>query len=202
MAVTDLHNLFAILAIIAAGGVVLMVLARIIPSVVSVRFLHVLYKLQLPLAALVATTASLGSLYMSEYGNHWLPCRFCWFQRIFMYSLAVILILATIRRDRGVRWYAVALATIGLLVSTWHNLLERGVVTESKACAASVPCANPYFVSFGHFDANARPAGFPSITLAVMAFCGFAAILALLLLPEPLEAESPEDGENGEPKAG
>jgi len=151
----------------------------------------------LPLAALVATTASLGSLYMSEYGNHWQPCRFCWFQRIFMYSCSVVLIVAAVRRDRGAKWYAVPLATIGLLVSAWHNLLERGFVSESKECAAAVPCANPYYVSFGHIDPNTlRPAGFPSITLAVMALCAFAAIIALLLLPEPLEA-----GENGEPSA-
>lgn len=203
MSVTELHDVDAILAMIAAGGVVLMILARLIPSVSSVRFLDGLYKWQLPLAALVATTASLGSLYFSEYGNHWQPCRFCWFQRIFMYSAAVILILAAIRRDRGVRWYAVALATIGLLVSLWHNLLERGVVEESKECAATVPCATPYLISFGHRDPTTlRPTGFPSITLAVMAFCGFAAILALLLLPEPLEPATMEEQQDGEPAAG
>ncbi len=197
MTVTALHDFFAVLAIVAAAGVVLLVLARFIPAVPAVRFSDAIWKLQLPLAALVATTASLGSLYMSEYGNYWQPCRFCWFQRIFMYSCAVILIVASIRRDRGVKWYAVPLATIGLLVSLWHNLLERGFVEESKECIAAVPCANPYYVSFGHIDPNTlRPAGFPSITLAVMAFCAFAAILALLLLPEPLEA-----GENGESSA-
>jgi disulfide bond formation protein DsbB len=199
MTVTQLHNFFAVLALVAIGGAVLMLVARVVPSVASVRFLGALHKVQLPLAALVATTASLGSLYMSEYGNHWKPCRFCWFQRIFMYSLAVVLIMSAIRRDRGVKWYAVPLAAIGILLSTWHNLLERGVVTESAACSADVPCANPYYVSFGHYNSLARPAGFPSVTLAVMAFCGFAAILALLLLPEHLDLT--EDESNGEPAA-
>jgi disulfide bond formation protein DsbB len=113
-----------------------------------------------------------------------------------MYSAAVLLVVAAIRRDRGVKWYVVPLATIGIAISTWHNLLERNVVKESAECKASVPCANPYMISFGHFNSDARPAGFPSITLAVMAFCGFAAILALLLLPEPLEVE-----QHGEPSA-
>ena len=54
---------------------------------------------ELPLAALVPTVAALGSLYFSEYGNLWQPCRFCWFQRIFMYSSAVVLLLAAVRRE-------------------------------------------------------------------------------------------------------
>ncbi|MEN9644529.1 MAG: hypothetical protein RL238_1198 [Actinomycetota bacterium] len=195
MSVTAVHDFFAVLAIVAIFGVVALVIARLFPSVPTVRFSDAVHKVQLPLAALVASTATLGSLWFSEFGNHWAPCRFCWYQRVFMYPLAVILIIAAVRRDRGVKWYAAPLASIGLLVSIWHNLLERGFVSESKECAATVPCANPYYVSFGHIDPDTlRPAGFPSITLTVMAFCGFAAILALLLLPEPLEAE--EDGES------
>ena len=201
MTVTQLHNFFAVLALVAIGGAVLMLLARLIPSVASVRFLDALHKVQLPLAALVATTASLGSLYMSEYGNRWTPCRFCWFQRIFMYSSAVVLIMAAIRRDRGVKWYAVPLASIGILLSGYHILLERGVITEATACdATGVKCTVPYFISFGHRDPNTLgPAGFPAVTLAVMAFCGFAAIVALLLLPEHLDLT--EDESHGEPAA-
>lgn len=197
MSVTTLHDIFAVMAMIALAGVVLMVVARLVPSVAAVQVSDRLHRLQLPLAALVACTAALGSLWFSEYGNHWTPCRFCWFQRIFMYSLGLILLVAAIRRDRGIRPYAVTLATGGLLVAIWHNLLERGVVHESPVCLASVPCANPYYVSFGHINPDTLgPAGFPSITLTVMAFSAFAAILALLLLPEPLEVE-----DHGEPSA-
>jgi disulfide bond formation protein DsbB len=146
---------------------------------------------------------------MSEYGNHWAPCRFCWFQRIFMYSSAVVLIMAAIRRDRGVKWYAVPLASIGILLSGYHILLEHRVVEESVACSSTTSCANPYYVSFGKlgFDNNGvfRWSGLP-ITLAVMAFCGFAAILALLLLPEHLDLDTPVEltervDSNGEPAA-
>ncbi|HNJ98264.1 MAG TPA: disulfide bond formation protein B [Ilumatobacteraceae bacterium] len=197
MSPTAVHDVGALLALIALGGVVLMIAARIIPSVAAVRFLHVLHDMQLQLAALVATTATLGSFYFSEFGAHWVPCRFCWFQRVFMYSLAVVLIVAAVRRDRGARWYAGVLATIGLLISLWHNLLERGVVEESAVCSTTVPCATPWYMSFGHYNDMGRPAGFPSVTLAVMAFCGFAAILALLFIPESLE-----DDPNGEPAEG
>ena len=60
------------------------------------------------IAFLVAAVAMAGSLYFSEVANY-MPCRLCWFQRIAMYPLAVILLVAAIRGDRGVRWYAVPL---------------------------------------------------------------------------------------------
>ena len=191
--VTTLHDIAAVLAIIAIVGAVLMVAARVIPSVVSVRFLDAIHRVQLPLAALVAITATSGSLFFSESGEHWTPCRWCWFQRIFMYSLAVILLVATVRRDRNVKWFAVPLAIIGICASTWHILIEHRVVEESAACFNVQSCANPWRVSFGTLDFSTGTlvtSGMP-ITLAVMAFCGFAAILALLLTPESLAPEAP-----------
>ena len=53
-------------------------------------------------------TAMVGSLYLSE-GAHLPPCRLCWYQRIAMYSLAVILVVAVVRRDWNVRPYALTL---------------------------------------------------------------------------------------------
>ncbi len=193
MSAQALHDFAAVLAIIAIVGVVAMVLARVIPSVATVRFLDVLHRWQLWLVAVVAATATVGSLTFSEHFG-WIPCRFCWYQRTMMFPLAVILIIAAIRRDRAIKWYATALATIGLALSTYHILIERGVIGESKECLATSPCGVPNLISFGGRDEiTLRPTGFPAITLAVMAFCAFAAILALLFLPEALEAE--EDGE-------
>jgi len=196
MSAQTAHDIFAVMAIIALLGAVSLVAARLIPSVASVRYLDSVHRWQLHLAALVATVTTLGSLWFSE-SQGWLPCRFCWYQRVCMFPLAVILIVAILRKDRSVKWYVTPLAVIGILVSVWHNLLERGLVSESKECAASVPCAIPNLISFGGRDqVTLQPTGFPSITLTVMAFCAFAAILALVLLPEPLEAH-----EDGEPSA-
>lgn len=194
MSAQTAHDIFAVMAIIALLGAVALVVAKLVPSVPTVQFLDLVHRWQLHLAALVATVTTLGSLWFSEWQG-WLPCRFCWYQRVCMFPLAVILIVAVLRKDRAVKWYVTPLAVIGILVSIWHNLLERGLVSESKECAASVPCAIPNLVSFGGRDeVSLQPTGFPSITLTVMAFCAFAAILALVLLPEPLEAH--EDGES------
>ena len=192
-AISTLHDVEAALAIVALIGAVLMVAARLIPTVIGVRFLDALYRVQLPLAALVAVTAMSGSLFFSEFNEQWIPCRWCWFQRIFMFSLAIILTVAAIRRERNVKWFAVPLAAIGICVSFWHILIEHRVVEESQACLSVQSCAAPWRVSFGTLAFNDDgvfvTSGFP-VTLAVMAFSGFAAILALLLCPEPLELDS------------
>jgi len=208
-AISTLHDVEAALAIVALIGVVLMVAARLIPTVIGVRFLDALYKVQLPLAAMVAVTAMSGSLFFSEFNEQWIPCRWCWFQRIFMFSLAIILTVAAIRRDRNVKWFAVPLAAIGICASFWHILIEHRLVEESAACFSVQSCASPWRVSFGELDFSSGTlitSGIP-ITLAVMAFSGFAAILALLLTPEPLDGEPlttelVEANEDGQSSAG
>ena len=65
-----------------------------------------------------------GSLYFSEVA-HFVPCRLCWYQRIAMYPLVLLLGIATLRRDVGIRLYAIPLAAIGAAVSIYHVQLER-----------------------------------------------------------------------------
>lgn len=198
MSPQTLHDIFAVMAIIALLGALSMVAAKLIPAVPCVRYLDALHRVQLELAAVVAVTATAGSLWFSEV-EEWLPCKFCWLQRIFMFSSAVVLTVAALRRDRGIKWYAGPLATIGILLSSWQLLLEHGVVEDSKQCAATVPCAIPNLISFGGRDSMSNgPSSWFSVTLAVMAFSAFAAILALLFLPEPLSTDTPEAEEDGE----
>ncbi len=120
------------------------------------------------IAFLVAAGATLGSLYFSEVANY-VPCRLCWYQRIAMYPLTVILLVAAIRRDRGVRWYAIPLAGVGACVSIYHYLVEWHPQLEGDACDPTNPCSLVWFREFGF------------VTLALMALCGFVAIIALLL---------------------
>ncbi|MFZ9482176.1 MAG: hypothetical protein ACO3AV_04710, partial [Ilumatobacteraceae bacterium] len=76
MSVTQLHDVLAVLAIVALLGSVVMLIARLVPSGAGVLFLDRLHSVHLWLAAAVPTVASLGSLYFSEAGNNWTPCRF------------------------------------------------------------------------------------------------------------------------------
>jgi disulfide bond formation protein DsbB len=123
--------------------------------------------LELWLAFSIATTATLGSLYLSEVA-HLIPCTYCWYQRIAMYPLVVILGLAAWRKDHGIRVYAVVLAGIGATISIYHRVIQAVPGLGGGACSSGAPCTAAYFTLFGF------------VTIPYMAFSAFALILAVL----------------------
>ena len=162
---------FSLLAIVAgAGAIGLLVLRLLAPRS---ELLVAIDGSALWIAFLVAATATAGSLYFSEVADY-VPCRLCWFQRIAMYPLAVILLVAAIRRDRSVRWYAGPLAAIGAAISTYHYVIEWRPKLEGGVCGVGPSCSALWF----------RELGF--VTLALMALCGFLAIL-ILIVPRPAQ---------------
>ncbi len=100
-------------------------------------------------AALLATAATLGSLYLSEIA-HLEPCRWCWFQRIAMYPLALVLIVGLLFRDRTVYRYGLPMCVAGAAMSTWHYLLQHFPDLEGAAtCSITSPCTVRYAWEFG-----------------------------------------------------
>jgi disulfide bond formation protein DsbB len=120
------------------------------------------------LASGVAIAAMFGSLYLSEIVRL-IPCKLCWYQRIAMYPIAIMLPIAAWRRDNGIRLYAAVLALIGLGVAIWHRLMQAFPNLDSGACAAvGPPCSAPYIKEFGF------------VTIPYMALSAFILILVLL----------------------
>jgi disulfide bond formation protein DsbB len=118
----------------------------------------------------LAPIATIGSLYFSEVAG-FVPCRLCWFQRIAMYPLAPILLVAAVRRDRLVGWYVIPLAVTGAGVAGYHSLIEWRPSLEGGACSAFGPsCADIWFREFGF------------VTLAFMALVGFLSIIVFTML--------------------
>jgi len=173
MSVEKMTTLFACLTVVAAvigiAAAGAAIVARSRPGVDDARQANAT-AIQL-LATAIPLTAMLGSLYYSEIA-HFPPCRYCWFQRIFMYSTAVIMVVAAIRRDRSIKPYAMTLTGIGGMISLYHVLLERNVVTESSSCDPNNPCTLDWL---GH-----KWGGW--ITIPSMALVGFLATFALLAL--------------------
>ncbi|MEO6653949.1 MAG: disulfide bond formation protein B [Ilumatobacteraceae bacterium] len=159
----------AVLALNAAAGSLLIVVARVVdgrlPFARSIGRALIARRVELTLA--VASVATAGSLYFSEVAEY-IPCRLCWFQRIAMYPIAVIALVGLLRHDRDARWYVLPLATIGAGVSSYHSMIEQGWLSDSESCSLFGPsCADVWFRTFGF------------MTLALMALAGFVSIIVL-----------------------
>jgi hypothetical protein len=140
-------------------------------------------------AWIVATVTTLGSLYYSEIAN-FVPCRLCWYQRICMYPLAVILLVGLLLKDRRVRWYAAPFVIVGAPLSLYHWLVERvDFFAKSSSCSAEAPCTVPWFQELGY------------VTLAFMALSAFLLVGTLLVVDWGAERtnESPIETETWTP---
>jgi disulfide bond formation protein DsbB len=126
---------------------------------------------ELWLVFLVASIATGGSLFFSEIAG-FVPCELCWFQRICMYPLSIVTLLAALANDRRVARYLLPLPFVGACVSVYHLLVENGVVEQAKACLLSAPggCATKWIEEFGY------------VTIPVLALTGFSLSFAFLLL--------------------
>ncbi|MDA1010136.1 MAG: disulfide bond formation protein B [Chloroflexi bacterium] len=91
------------------------------------------------LAFAVAALAMAGSLYYSEVVG-FLPCEFCWYQRIAMYPLAVVGLVAATTRDERAWRYVIPIAVIGLALSMYHYQMEL-FPEQATACSGGVSCA-------------------------------------------------------------
>ncbi len=121
----------------------------------------------LRLAAAVATTSVAGSLYFSEIAG-FRPCELCWYQRIAMYPLAVILVVAVLRPGSDVTRFALPLSVGGAAVSIYHYQLQL-FPDQGSSCEPGASCAFRWVHKFGF------------ISIPLMALAGFAAVTALMV---------------------
>jgi disulfide bond formation protein DsbB len=119
-------------------------------------------------AWVIALSATLAVLFIGEVLGQ-APCNLCWFQRTFMFPLAVILSIAVWKVDLFIWRYAAPLAILGGAVALYHSLLYAGIVPAPIVpCTASGPsCTDDAMLIFG------LPIPFLSLLM-------FSAILALL----------------------
>jgi disulfide bond formation protein DsbB len=125
---------------------------------------------ELWLAFLVSAVATGGSLFFSEVA-HFVPCELCWFQRICMYPLSIATLLMALANDHRAARYLLPLPFVGAVISTYHLLVENGVVKQTQACLLSAPggCATKWINEFGF------------VTIPTLALTAFALVFAALL---------------------
>jgi disulfide bond formation protein DsbB len=111
---------------------------------------HIPKRVALWMAFIGALIATLGSLYYSEIAG-FEPCRLCWFQRIFMYPLVLILGMS-LWRKHDASDYVLGLSIPGFLIAAYQWVLQMRYTfsTVSDSCSATgVSCAAPEFMIFG-----------------------------------------------------
>ncbi|MDD4319690.1 MAG: disulfide bond formation protein B [Candidatus Peribacteraceae bacterium] len=142
--------------VIAVGVVVFLLTGR--PAALRARAVRWV----LPAMLIVAIAAMAGSLYFSEISG-WVPCKLCWFQRIFLYPQAPLLLLALWKRDRGIASSILLLSAIGIVFSAVHYGEQVAAFlnppdTLQPCDESGVSCAAAPFFHFGY------------ITIPLMAF--------------------------------
>jgi len=113
---------------------------------------------------LVALAATIGSLYFSL-GLGLTPCDLCWYQRILMYPLVVVLGVAAVEDRPGVWKTVLPLSLGGLALSGYHSYLQ---VAPGATCTVGGPCTSIQYSMLGGL-----------LTIPRLAFIGFALVTVL-----------------------
>lgn len=122
------------------------------------------------IAWLIATASTLGALFLGEVMGY-TPCLLCWYQRIAMFPLVLVLAAGLFPFDPRVIRYALPLSLAGLGLALFHLALIAGWIPESiKPCQQGVPCSDVVVVWLGF------------VTIPLLSAMAFATIVGLLLL--------------------
>lgn len=119
---------------------------------------------------ITALVATLSAVFIGEVMGR-TPCVLCWYQRIFMFPLALVLGVASYRGDHDGWRYAMPLAVIGAGFAGYHTLLYWGVIEpEIVSCSAETSCSGAEMAILG------------SIPLPFVSLLAFALIVISLFL--------------------
>jgi disulfide bond formation protein DsbB len=129
------------------------------------------------LAFAVALTALLGSLYYSEIAG-FVPCTLCWYQRILMYPLSLIMLVGILKQDEYLPVYVLPFSVIGMGVSSYHYLIQRGIFAHPTTCAVGIPCNLSYVNYFGF------------ITIPFLALTAFTLITVIMVAVQKAYAQA------------
>lgn len=114
--------------------------------------------------------STLGSLYFSEILQY-IPCELCWYQRIFMYPLVIILGIGVFKKDAKVAVYSLVLSALGGCISIYHYGIQKvAFLGENSLSCGVVPCTGEYINWFGF------------ITIPFLALVGFSIVFVTSII--------------------
>ena len=119
---------------------------------------------------LLSSVSAMGSLFFS-YVMEFAPCVLCWYQRIFLFPLVLILAIGLFPFDKKVVKYALPLAIVGWLTAAYHNLLYVGIIPESiQPCTQGASCTEEYINFLGF------------LSIPMLSLLSFSTIITLLII--------------------
>jgi disulfide bond formation protein DsbB len=124
------------------------------------------------LAIFILSTLAVAGTLLMQFSGGLNPCDFCWWQRIFMYPIALITLIALIKgvKMSDVADYIIGLSFIGALFALYQHLLQ---VLPSGALIPCDPTNDCAIRSIFYFN---------FVTIPWMALTVFAAILLIALI--------------------
>ena len=106
-------------------------------------------KYYLYVAWLQSLLALFGSLYFSEI-MHYPPCVLCWYQRISIYPIGILIPVSILFQDKKIYRYIFSLTVPGFFISLYHNLLYYKYLPDAYSpCSTGVSCTSKYVEYFG-----------------------------------------------------
>jgi len=108
-------------------------------------------KLGLFLPWLLVLIATVGSLYSSEV-THLKPCTLCWYQRIMIFPLAIILGIAAFRGAYRIILYVLPLTLIGLGIAAYQVIMIQFFAASNQCAECTLKSVSDYPIAFPLFS--------------------------------------------------
>jgi len=163
------NNILSLIILLSNVCFVLIIIAFFTRSLdLSKKFLGLVKRYSYHLIFLLSVGGVVGSLIYSEIVG-FEPCVLCWYQRIFLYSIAILTLVALIKKEKVLNTYLLSLAIPGAIIGFYqYAVTELGAPSLTPCTTEGGSCAITYFVNFGY------------ITIPFMAFSTFALITLII----------------------
>jgi len=139
------------------------------PKNIITKYIHkkfdMNYRSVLMYCLILSTIGTVSSLYLSEIKNLE-PCKYCWFERIFLFPLVIIYFMSWIKKDPNGIIISIPFILIGILISLFHYSIQLFPLEES---CEIINCSSPYVWELGF------------ISIPLMAFFNFFGLLLIII---------------------
>jgi disulfide bond formation protein DsbB len=161
-----------IAAVISHAVLVLFILVFIFRNSWGKDWANFVGKHAILLAFLTALSAVLGSFFYSDVMG-FEPCSLCWWQRVLIFPQAIILLIALVKRNRGIFSYTLPLTVISGIIALYQTYADLGGSSILPCTAAGGSCDKVYVLSHGYITIASMSLTIAAYLILVILFSKF-----------------------------